>query len=102
MSIDQVDQPRTEDGSGSTSNQIYKNGLWRGYIKHSRLFPLVHSSYQTMSRVVIFAFVEQCYPETTTFHMLFEEMITMFDNVSTLFAIPVVGNTISLILTDNT
>lgn len=34
------------------------NGLWRGYIERSGLFLLVHSSYWTVNRIVIDAFIE--------------------------------------------
>lgn len=75
-----------------------QNGLWKGYIERSELLPLVHSSYQTMSSVVIIVFIERWYPKTNTFHMPFMEMTIMLDDVNTLLDIPVVGKTVSLSL----
>lgn len=77
------------------------NDLWKGYIERSGLLPLVHSTYQTINRIVITAFVKLWYPETNTLHMPFGEMIITLDDVSALLSIPVVGRTISCSLPDD-
>lgn len=72
-----------------------ETGIWWSYIERSGLFPLVHSSYRTVSRFVISTFVEIWYLETNTFYMLFGEMTIMLDDVSMLLSIPVVKNIVS-------
>lgn len=49
-----------------------------------------------MNKVLVFAFMERCHPETNTFYMSFGEMTITLDDVSTLLGIPMIGTLVSI------
>lgn len=57
---------------------------------------MVATSYRSINKNIVSAFVERWQPETNTFHMPFGEMTITLDDVSTILGIPVTGKSVSV------
>ncbi|RWR94953.1 serine/threonine-protein phosphatase 7 long form isoform X1 [Cinnamomum micranthum f. kanehirae] len=68
--------------------RIRQNIVFSGLIGHSGLAPLVATSYRSINKNMVSAFVERWQLETNTFHMLFSEMTITLDDVITILGIP--------------
>lgn len=58
-------------------------------------YSLILASYQFVNKVVVSAFVERWYRETSTFHISFKEMTIILDDISSLLGIPIVCRPVS-------
>ena len=73
-----------------------QNTIFSRLIGRSRLAPLVATSYRSINKNMVSAFVDRWQPETNTFHMPFGEMTITLDDVNTILGIPVTGKSVSV------
>ncbi|XP_006584226.1 protein MAIN-LIKE 1-like [Glycine max] len=80
-----VSHGRKVDKIGSLAPEI------EGLVADTKLSPLIGCSLITDDPGLIFAFVERWHRETSTFHLLVEELTITLDNVACLLHLPITG-----------
>jgi len=62
-----------------------------GFVAASGVSPLITCSLDTRDRGLIYAFMERCHKETSSFHLPIKEVTITLDDVVSLLHLPIVG-----------